>query len=117
MFGSGTALDITPEVVRQEREIHAKWSHKPAYAPVTVDVDIEDTDDQPPPYAETEADNQRVSGSVPQSSTSVGSVSGVSGVSASVDTGLTQAAQRIPPPLPPRKGAVGAVESHMPGEF
>lgn len=101
MFGSGTALDITPEVVRQEKEIHAKWSHRPAYAPVTVDA--EQPDEQPPSYEKSEIDSKRVSEVVPESTT---------GVAASLNAGLTQASQRIPPALPPRKGHA---ESHMPG--
>lgn len=102
MFGSGTALDITPEVVRKEKEIHAKWSHRPAYAPVTVDT--EEADSQPPSYEMSERDTQRVPHAAGSSS--------VGGVAGSVDASLTQAAQRIPPPLPPRKGNV---EQHMPG--
>lgn len=110
MFGSGTALDITPEVVRQEREIHAKWSHRPAYAPVTIET--EDVDDQPPSYEKSEIDSKRASAEAPASSSAVSGVGGPSSVASSVDAGLTQAAQRIPPALPPRKGKV---EPHMPG--
>lgn len=116
MFGSGTALDITPEVVRAEREIHAKWSHKPAYAPKTVEV--EEGEDLPPSYEMSEIVETRTFEVAPQSSSALrqgGSSAESSGRSASIDVaGPGPASQRVPPPLPPRKGNA---EARVPGGY
>jgi hypothetical protein len=86
LFGCGSGRDITPAVVKAEKEIERKWSARPVYQPIDVVDDYSrpmgDYPDTPPTYDEATG--------------SVGSAS-----ASAVPSG-SSAARRVPPALPPR---------------
>jgi len=92
-------MDITPAVVKAEKEIEARWSARPAfqpeehvYDPAKPEADYPDT--KPPSYEDVVHGATAAVASAPAAA-----------------TGPSEAIRRVPPPLPPRH------EDKVPGAF
>lgn len=103
VFGCGSPMDITPEVVKAEKEIEGQWSSRPAFQPADSVDDysrpLADYPDTPPSYEEVAAAGVGA-GAKPVVPVVPGSLNAFAASSSGVPAG--GATRRVPPALPPR---------------